>query len=356
MLEVTAGKPVQLAVATAALSAHITQGNDRMTFRLLPLALALLAGAATADVLKDPQWQAWLDAGKSTDLARAAQARAKAQPDDDQAAVALALAAVDDNDGTRLEAALPALQACTEKRPQAACSYALGRVYGQQAMTASVFKMPGLATKTKDQFVKAVELDPMLFEARSGLTQFYLMAPGFAGGSTAKAKELAGDVQARQPEQAKLLRALLAMNDKDLAGAERELASVKAGDDHTVARELRGEWTRLGFEFMELKNLPKARAIFEALQRDYPAHAAGPYGLGRVLTEQGQAEEAVKSLERARTLDGAERLPVDQRLGQALLAKGDKAGAKAALERFVQNKRANPRNVEDAKKLLASLA
>lgn len=327
-----------------------------MTLRLLPLALALVAGAAQADLLKDPQWQAWLDAGKSADLARAAQARAKAQPDDDQAAVALALAAVDENDAARLEASLPALQACTDKRPQAICSYALGRVYGQQAMTASVFKMPGLATKTKEQFVKAVELDPTLYEARVGLTQFYLMAPGFAGGSVPKAKELAAEVQPRQPEQAKLLRALLAMNDKDWMSAERELNSVKPGDDRTLARELRGNWSRLGFEFMEQKNLPKARSIFESLQRDYPGHAAGPYGLGRVLTEMGQADEAVKVLERARSLDGAERMPIDHRLGQALIAKGDKAGAKAALERFVQNKRANPRNVEDAKKLLAGLA
>lgn len=327
-----------------------------MTLRLLPLALCLVAGAAQADLLKDPQWQAWLDAGKSGDLARAAQARAKAQPDDDQAAVALALAAVDDNDGARLEAALPALQTCVDKRPQAVCSYALGRVYGQQAMTASVFKMPGLASKTKEQFAKAVELDPTLFEARSGLTQFYLMAPGFAGGSTAKAKELAAEAQPRQPEHAKVLRAMLAINDKDWAGAERELASAKAGDDRTVARELRGQWTRLGFEFMDQKNLPKARGIFEALQRDYPAHAAGPYGLGRVLTELGQVDDAIKSLERARTLEGAERMPIDHRLGQALLAKGDKAGAKTALERFVQNKRANPRNVDEAKKLLAGLA
>jgi len=323
-----------------------------MTLRLLPLALALLAGAAQADLLKDPQWQAWLDAGKTADLVRAA----KAKGDDDQAAIALAMAAVDDNDGARLEAAIPALQTCVDKRPQAACAYALGRVYGQQAMTASVFKMPGLATKTKEQFVKAVELDPTLFEARTGLTQFYLMAPGFAGGSTAKAKDLATEVQPRQPEQAKVLRALLAMNDKDWAGAERELGSVRAGDDHALQRELRGAWTRVGFEHMEQKNFAKARGVFEALQRDYPSHAAGPYGLGRTALEQGQSDEAIKSLERARTLEGAERLPIDHRLGQALITKGDKAAAKVALERFVQNKRANPRNVEEAKKLLASLA
>jgi tetratricopeptide (TPR) repeat protein len=323
-----------------------------MTLRLFPLMLAMLAGAAQADLLKDPQWQAWLDAGKTADLTRAA----KAKGDDEQAAIALAMAAVEDNDGARLETAIPALQACVDKRPQAACAYALGRVYGQQAMTASVFKMPGLASKTKEQFINAVELDPQLFEARSGLTQFYLMAPGFAGGSTAKARELAADAQSRQPEQAKLLRALLAMNDKDWTGAERELSSVKPGDDRTLARELRGNWSRLGFEFMEQKNFPKARGVFEALQRDHPAHAAGPYGLGRVSLEMGQPDEAIKALERARTLEGAERMPVDHRLGQALIDKGDKAGARAALERFVQNKRANPRNLEDAKKLLASLA
>lgn len=327
-----------------------------MTPRIIPCVLALLAGAASADVFKDAQWQAWLDAGKTADLARAAEARAKAQPDDDQAAIALALAAVDDNDAARLEASLPALQACADQRPQAACSYALGRVYGQQAMTASVFKMPGLASKTKDQFVKAVEQDPLLFEARSALTQFYLIAPGFAGGSTAKARELVEQAQARQPEQAKLLRALLAMNDKDWAGAERELAAVKAGDDRTLHRELRSERMRLGFEFLEQKMLPKARAVFEALQRDYPGHAAGAYGLGRVLGEMGQSDEAIKALEHARTLEGADRLPIDHRLGQALIAKGDKAGAREALERFVQNRHANPRNVEDARRLLAKLA
>jgi len=39
----------------------------------------------------------------------------------------------------------------------------------------------------------------------------------------------------------------------------------------------------------------------------------------------------------------------------ALLDKGDKAQAKAAYERFIANKRANPANVEDARKSLAKL-
>lgn len=326
-----------------------------MRFRLLPLALALLAGAATADVLKDPQWQAWLDAGKTAELSRAAQARAKAQPDDDQAAVALALAAVDENDAARLETSLAPLQACVEKRPQAICNYALGRVYGQQAMAASVFKMPGLAAKTKEQFVKAVDLDPQLYEARSALAQFYLIAPGFAGGSVAKARELASEAQARQPEQARLIRFLVAAQDKDWAGAERELASVKPGEDRTLQRELRNGWMRLGAELVEQKSHAKARTVFEAVQRDHPQHAAGSYGLARVAIETQQPDEALRLLERCRTLEGADRYPLDYRMGLALLAKGDKAGAKVALERVVQNRRSHPRSVDDAKKKLAEL-
>jgi len=40
---------------------------------------------------------------------------------------------------------------------------------------------------------------------------------------------------------------------------------------------------------------------------------------------------------------------------RALLAKGDKAQAIAAYERFIANKRVNPANAEDARKSLAKL-
>jgi hypothetical protein len=316
---------------------------------LAALSLWLAAGAAAADVLKDPQWQAWLDSGKTALLAKAAQAR----PADDQVAIALGLAALDD-DAARLEAVIPALKDCIDKRPQAACSYALGRVYGQQAMNASVFKMPGLAAKTKEQFARAVELDPQLYEARSGLAQYYLMAPGFAGGSVAKARELAAE--ARQPEHARLIRILIAAHEKDWAAAEKEVVALRPGDDRLLQRELRNARMRLGSEFIDQKAFGKARAQFEIVQRDHPQHAAGPYGLARVALQTQQPDEALRLLDACRALEGGDRYPLDHRVGQALIAKGDKAGARQALERFVQDKRANPRNVEDARRLLAGLA
>lgn len=326
-------------------------------FSLFALApLAFLAFSAQAQVLKDPQWQGWLDAGKTAELERAAQTRLSAQPDDSQAAVALALAALDGGEAKRLELVSKPLQACIERQPpQAICHYALGSVQGAQAMSASMFKVMGLASSTKDNLLRAVELDPLLYEARQALTQFYLMAPGVAGGSTAKAKELAAAAEQKQPEQAKLLRALIASNEKKWPEMERELQSVKPGDSKSLQNDLRDAWSQLGVQLLADKQLPKSRAVFEQFARDYPTQAMGAYGLGRVAIEQGQADEAIKQLERARSLDGADRLPIDHRLGIALLAKGDKPQAKLVLERFVANKKANPRNVEDAKKRLAEL-
>jgi len=54
-------------------------------------------------------------------------------------------------------------------------------------------------------------------------------------------------------------------------------------------------------------------------------------------------------------LAGADDHPIDHRLGDTLLAKGDKAQAKAVYERFIANKRAKPANVEEVRKSLARL-
>ncbi|CAN5273997.1 hypothetical protein BH11PSE10_BH11PSE10_17440 [soil metagenome] len=328
-----------------------------MTHRSLILSLALMASAAHAQVLKDPQWQAWLDSGRTAELTQAAQARLSAQPDDSQAAVALALVAVEEGQPARLDAVLKPVQACADRQPaQAACFYALGTVQGVQAMTGGMMAGIRLAAKVKDNLSRAVELDPMLFEARQALSQFYLVAPGMAGGSVSKAKDLAAAAQAKQPEHAKLLRAQIALQDKQWPEAERELQSVRPGDDKTLAIEVRQTWAQLGTGYFGDKQFPKARGVFEQLMRDAPMQAIGPYGLARVMTETAQPDEAVKLLERARALEGADRLPIDHRLGIALLAKGDKPAAKQALERFVISKKPNPRNLEDARKRLAELS
>lgn len=67
----------------------------------------------------------------------------------------------------------------------------LGRAYGSQAIKANVFKQASLAGKVKTAFEKSVELDANNLDARFGVIDFYLQAPGIMGGSVEKAREQA---------------------------------------------------------------------------------------------------------------------------------------------------------------------
>src|SRR5579885_3202611 len=71
----------------------------------------------------------------------------------------------------------------------------LGNAIGDQAGRASKFKQPFMARQVKNEFDKAVQLDPTSIDARHGLIQFYSMAPGVMGGSMDKAKEQAREIE-----------------------------------------------------------------------------------------------------------------------------------------------------------------
>lgn len=321
------------------------------------LTLALLgAGMAQAEVLKDPQWQVWEDEGKSQELERAARQRLQAQPQDVQGILGLGIANLMDGSNEKSRAAaIEAAQGCVERAPkEAACHYVLGSLQGIEAQQ-GMFKAMRLAGSIKEHLLKAVELDPLLYEAREALTQFYLMAPSAIGGSVDKARELAVQAQARQPEHAKLLRALIATQQEQFAEAERELRGVKAGEDKDLRDGLRQGLSGLAQQRLRAKDYAGSKALFESIAKDFPEHAVGFYGQGRNLSALNQPEEAIRLFERARTLKGARHLPIDHRLGQALLAKGDKAQARVALERFVRDPNANPVNLKEARKLLEDL-
>lgn len=330
----------------------------RLLFALL--FSAAVTSSAQAQLLQDPQWRSWYAAGRHAELERAALARLAQQPGDAQAAAALAVTAGEFGDARRLQQALDAANACIASQPEAApCHFARGSVLGVQAVQGGGLTAVRLAGEVRSALAKALELDPQLFEARHGLVQFYLAVPSIAGGSVDKARELAAGALPRQPEQAKLLRAMVALREDRLADAERELNAVQPGDDTGLRNDARELRAQLGNAHFRAKRFAQARAVFEALQREVPRHAVPVYGLGRVAHDEGRFEDAVRLFERARTLDGAARLPIDHRLGQSLIAKGDKLQARSVLERFIASAKerwVNPRNIDDAKKLLAELA
>lgn len=312
---------------------------------------------AQAAVFVDPPWQALLDAGRADDMERQAQARLREQPNDLQAAAALALSQVDLADARRLKEGVRSMEDCIAARPdEALCHYVLGHLLTMQASTGGAFKAISLAGRIKQSYLKALSLRPDMVEARSALQQYYLLVPAIAGGGVGKARELEAEVRQSQPDYARLMRARVAATEKNWAQMEKDLRAVSAQSDEGLKSELRMAWGLLAKELIDQKQYPRARALLEQLQADQPRHALAAYGLGRLFTAMEQWDEAIRQFERARALDGAEQLPLDHRIGIALQAKGEKAQARAAYERYLQNRRASPNNVEDCKRRLAELS
>jgi len=108
--------------------------------------------------------------------------------------------------------------------------YQLAQIYGEMAEKASIFRQLGLAHKFRDEAEVAAQLDPNYVDARVGLMEFYLQAPGIAGGDKKKARAIADDIGRINPVEGSLAQARLAQQAKDTVKQEAALLkAVEAG-------------------------------------------------------------------------------------------------------------------------------
>ncbi len=112
----------------------------------------------------------------------------------------------------------------------------LGRGLGRRAETSSPFRAPGLATKSRAAFEKAVELNPKNREALSDLFEYYLQAPGFLGGGEKKAQALIEKIAALDPAERYFAEARLAENRKEYQTAERMLRNAVDAAPRQIGR------------------------------------------------------------------------------------------------------------------------
>ncbi len=274
-----------------------------------------------------------LKAEKFADVERLATTRLAADPRNIDAMIAKGEALLAQG-SERHDDAVKLGELCIATHPlRAECQEAFGTALGAKAMTAGLMAAMGSVGKIKGAFQKAVELDPKSVSARYSLMQFYVMAPGIAGGSTSKAKAIAVETAQFSPEAGKLMQAQLDLADKEIAKAEAAALSVNAGGNEFLIRQQRGILASIGLKYVEDKKYADGDRMFQETHKRFPDHDIGLYGQARVLQEQGKHAAAIALLEKANGVAPVPRARNYFRLGQSWQASNDKAKAVAAYEK-----------------------
>ncbi len=112
----------------------------------------------------------------------------------------------------------------------------LGRSWGRRAETSSPFTAPGYASKARQMFERAVQLDSRNLEALSDLFEYYIEAPGFLGGGIDKAQSLISKIALVNEAEAQWAQARLAEKHKEFATAEDHLRRAIDAAPQSVGR------------------------------------------------------------------------------------------------------------------------
>jgi tetratricopeptide (TPR) repeat protein len=110
----------------------------------------------------------------------------------------------------------------------------LGRAYGKRAEMANPLSAPLYASKARQAFEKAVELDGKNSEALSDLFDYYLEAPGFMGGGYDKAQAISERIAAIDPPEGYYVKAQLDKKRKEFGAAEQHFRKAVAVAPHEV--------------------------------------------------------------------------------------------------------------------------
>lgn len=260
------------------------------------------------------------------------------------------------------KAALPFLERAVELSPDNAnAQYWWGAANGEMAGQASVFSAPGYAKKSKKALERAIELDPSHIDARAGLVEYLIAAPGFLGGDKERALVEAEAIRTLDKARglSETANVYIAMENIDGAIGTLDQA-VAEFPSHMEARLGRGMLLR------ELERYEPALADFEALVAVDPEttddvgeatvlRGLGQYFFGAVSSKAGLRQSDGINMLEAYLKDGVYDLPLREGFAQyylanLYLAEGNVVRAKelaTAARKYEKNK--------DLKKLLKKL-
>jgi len=107
---------------------------------------------------------------------------------------------------------------------------ALAEVYGRNSDDLGMFDKMRVARLIKTETEQAVAIAPNNLDALDALVQFYLQAPGVAGGSTSKANETADKIASLDPVRGYLAKGKIALHGNEGENAEALYLKANASD------------------------------------------------------------------------------------------------------------------------------
>jgi tetratricopeptide (TPR) repeat protein len=282
------------------------------------LLLFLMASISAAD----PAVVELLSAGRMNDVIRVL-----AQRDDPESLHLLSRAyyAIENWD----EAVRNGERAVSLRQDDASYHLWLAREYGQKAAVSSPLKAAGIARKAKNEFERAVLLDPSNVQAHGDLAEYYVEAPAIMGGGLDKARDQAAAVRPYDPAMSHWILGKIAEKEKHWDDAEREYrAGVK------VAKDPAEYW-------MHLASLYRERGRLDEMQRTVQTAIAQPdksaetyYNAATVLYDGGRdfpaAVQYLKQyLASGQMVEDAPGFRAHYLLGQVYQSMGDRSAAMA---------------------------
>jgi tetratricopeptide (TPR) repeat protein len=205
----------------------------------------------------------------------------------------------------------------------------LGRIYGEKADKSGFMTAAGLARHVRDEFEKAVHLNPKSVDARSDLAEFYLEAPGIVGGGRDKAQAQADSLQTLDPARAHWVNARIAEKKKDFATAEQEYRGAIDASHGSAS-----SWLNLGLFYRHRErwdDMEQALVHVRSAPLDRPDALVDAAEI--LLHSQRNTSEAVQLLQTylssSKKVEQAPAFKVHYLLGTADEKLGDRAGATA---------------------------
>ena len=167
----------------------------------------------------------------------------------------------------------------------------LGRAYGKRAETGNPLLAPSLASKARQAFEKAVELNPHSIDALDDLFDYYLNAPAFLGGGYDKAAAVANKIVSLDPGQGFYDKSKLDQKQHQTQLAEQHLRQSVSAAPAGV-----GHWVALARFLAFQGRIPESDATFAQAEKVSPGNPRIWLAQADVLVKQNRNLDQAKLL------------------------------------------------------------